>query len=129
MSLFKIIFRRRVVRHGIRKNRKEYLKLKEQARALVIERIKYFNDFYRFEKPVGRIAIRNTKSRWGSCSKKGNLNFNYKIIFLASKLADYLVVHELCHLKEFNHSQKFWKLVSAAVPDYKKLRNGLWGVR
>jgi len=128
MSLFKIIFRRRRVRvGGIRKNRASYLKHKEKARVLVMERLAEFNKIYGLA--PNRIAIRNTKSRWGSCSKKGNLNFNYRIVFLPPKLADYLVVHELCHIQEFNHSQKFWDLVAVAVPDYKKLRKELRGIK
>jgi predicted metal-dependent hydrolase len=116
------IKRIRIVR--IRKgSRVEYLKYKEEARRLVNERLEFFNKIYGL--PLNRITIRNTKSRWGSCSKKGNLNFNYKIALLPPALADYLVVHELCHIKEFNHSQKFWDLVALALPNYKKLRKEL----
>jgi predicted metal-dependent hydrolase len=68
------------------------------------------------------ITVRRQKTRWGSCSKKGNLNFNYKIVFLPEDLQDYLVIHELCHLKEFNHGKKFWDLVATLVPDFKKRR-------
>lgn len=97
-----------------------YKKHKEEARKLVVERIAFFNTTYNF--PFGAIAIRNQKTRWGSCSKKGNLNFNYKIALLPQDLADYVIVHELCHLKEFNHGEKFWTLVEKAIPDYKKKR-------
>jgi len=107
-----------------RRNRRAFLKYKEEARGLVRERLEIFCKFYGLKLP-GRIAIRNTKSRWGSCSKKGNLNFNYRIIFLPPRLADYLIIHELCHLREFNHSPKFWNLVALALPDYKKLRKEL----
>lgn len=84
------------------------------------EKIAYWNTFYNFK--FGRISIKNTKSRWGSCSKKGNLNFNYRIVFLSPHLADYLIVHELCHLGQFDHSPKFWNLVSKTVPDHEKCR-------
>lgn len=94
---------------------------------MVIERIEVFNKIY--ELPLNRVTIRNTKSRWGSCSKKGNLNFNYRIVFLPPALANYLVVHELCHLGEFNHSHKFWDLVAKTIPDYKKLQKELRHVR
>ena len=63
-----------------------------------------------------------SKTRWGSCSKKGTLNFNYKIALLSPELRDYIIVHELCHLGEFNHSSKFWLLVEKTVPNYKTLR-------
>ncbi len=106
-----------------RKNRKEYLACKESARQLVLERIKHYNDFYQFK--VGRISIKNQKSRWGSCSKKGNLNFNYKIIFLPKEVADYVVVHELCHLGQFNHSPAFWQLVAQTLPQYQELKKKL----
>ena len=106
-----------------KKNRKEYLACKESARQLVLEKIKHYNDFYQFK--VGRISIKNQKSRWGSCSKKGNLNFNYKIIFLPKEVADYVVVHELCHLGQFNHSPAFWQLVAQTLPQYQELKKKL----
>ncbi len=89
---------------------------REQARTLAENRLSYFNKIYKFE--INRIAIKNTTTRWGSCSSKGNLNFNYKIIYLKPHLADYIIVHELCHLGELNHSKRFWALVSKVVPDY-----------
>jgi predicted metal-dependent hydrolase len=101
----------------------KYLRYKEAARTLVIERLEHFNTFYNFH--YKRIFIKNHKSRWGSCSKQGNLNFNYRIVFLPPKLADYLIVHELCHLGEFNHSPRFWKLVERTLPDWKKRRKEL----
>ena len=78
---------------------------------------------------VGKIAIRNQKSRWGSCSKKGNLNFNYKLVFLSPEIRDYVIVHEICHIKEFNHGRDFWNLVGEAVPEYKEMRKRLRGLR
>lgn len=66
----------------------------------------------------GRIAVRDQKSRWGSCSSKGNLNFNWKLIMAPEEVLRYVVIHELCHLIEFNHSERFWKLVSAQMPEY-----------
>jgi predicted metal-dependent hydrolase len=110
-----------------RGNKRGLLKHKEEATSLVNERMGVFNKIYGF--PLNRITIRNTKSRWGSCSKKGNLNFNYRIVFLPPTLADYLVVHELCHLKEFNHSIRFWNLVAIIIPNHKKLQAELRLVR
>jgi predicted metal-dependent hydrolase len=126
-ELFKIFFRikKRKINRRVKIKRKNlnYIKYKKQAVVLVRERLEYFNTFYNFK--YGRVAIRNQKTRWGSCSKKGNLNFNYKIVLLSPKQADYIIVHELCHLKEFNHSQRFWDLVAKAVPDYKEVRHSL----
>src|SRR6056297_393327 len=102
------------------RERKEYLAHKEKARQFIWEKIYYFNQFYNF--PLRKIFVRNQTSRWGSCSSKGNLNFNYKMINLPEKLSDYIIVHELCHLRELNHSSRFWELVSQTIPDYKERR-------
>lgn len=103
--------------------RKDYLKYKESARKFAVERIEHFNETYNFK--YKRISIRNQKTRWGSCSVKGNLNFNYKIIHLPMNIADYIIVHELCHLKEMNHSKKFWALVEVIFPEHKAIRREL----
>ncbi len=101
----------------------EYRQLKFQARVLAEEKVSYWNQFYGFS--FNRISIKNQKTRWGSCSRKGNLNFHYKIVHLSPELLDYLIVHELCHLKEMNHSAGFWELVGRTIPDYKFLRKQL----
>lgn len=106
-----------------RKINTNYLKYKTQASILAKERLEYFNTFYNFK--YNKITIRNQRTRWGSCSKKGNLNFNYKIALISKEESDYIIVHELCHLKEFNHGKKFWDLVALTIPDYKKVRTGL----
>lgn len=103
-----------------RNKKQEYIKYKEIARQLAKERIAHFNVAYNFT--VNRISIKNQKSRWGSCSKKGNLNFNYRVALLPERLADYVILHELCHLGEFNHSLRFWDLVAKTMPSYKKIR-------
>jgi predicted metal-dependent hydrolase len=72
-----------------------------------------------------RIAIKNQKTRWGSCSKSGNLNFNFKIALLPDRAAEYVVVHELCHLAQMNHSKKFWDLVAQTIPEHRKIRQQL----
>ncbi len=100
--------------------RRDYLKHKNKARGLAVRKIEELNQSYNF--PCGRISIRNQKTRWGSCSRKKNLNFNYRIIFLPEKYLNYIIVHELCHLKEFNHSKKFWELVALTIPDYKDIK-------
>ena len=65
------------------------------------------------------IRVKNQRSLWGSCSKKANLNFNWRILLLSPETADYLIIHELAHLKELNHSGKFWDIVQTFCPDYK----------
>lgn len=102
------------------RSKRDFLNNKEKAREIIKNRIKYLNSFYNLS--FNRISIKNQKSRWGSCSKKGNLNFNYKIVFLPQKFSDYVLVHELCHLREFNHSGRFWDLVKKTIPDYKETR-------
>ena len=66
----------------------------------------------------GRVTIREQRTRWGSCSSKHNLNFNWKLIMAPPQVLDYVVIHELCHLHEFNHSPRFWSLVRAQMPEY-----------
>ena len=73
----------------------------------------------------GRITIRNQRSRWGSCSGKGNLNFNCLLMLTPSFCLDYVVVHELCHRLEMNHSPAFWAQVERVLPDYRKSRDWL----
>ena len=103
----------------------DYLENKDKAFSLVFERVTYYNRVYGFS--FNKIFIKNQKTRWGSCSGKQNLNLNYKIVFLPQKHQDYIIVHEMCHLKEFNHSRKFWVLIEKALPNYldikKELRN------
>lgn len=106
-----------------RSTKRDYAANKDAALSLAKEKIERFNRIYRFK--FNQINIKNQKTRWGSCSRKRNLNFNYKIVQLPKKIVDYIVVHELCHLKEFNHSQKFWNLVARAVPDYLDIRKEL----
>ena len=88
------------------------------ARALerIRERVDHFAP--RLGVHPGRIAIREQKTRWGSCSSKDNLNFNWKLIMAPPQVLDYVVIHELCHLIEFNHSPRFWALVERQMPDY-----------
>jgi hypothetical protein len=98
----------------------DYPNLKKTALELAQKKVAQFNEQYALS--YRRISIRNQKTRWGSCSKLGNLSYNYKITLLPERLVDYIIVHELCHLKEFNHSRKFWDLVAQALPDYKQRR-------
>ena len=71
------------------------------------------------------ITIRDQKSRWGSCSSRGTLSFNYRLIFAPIKILDYVVVHELCHLTHMNHSKDFWNMVASVMPEYKTYQKWL----
>ena len=71
------------------------------------------------------VKVRNYKSRWGCCDIKGNICFNYKLFMLPQSLREYVIIHELCHLKHHNHSAAFWGLVELYLPDYKRLRREL----
>ena len=71
------------------------------------------------------ITIRDQKSRWGSCSSRGTLSFNYRLVFAPPAVLDYVVVHELCHLTHMNHSKDFWNMVASVMPDYKTYKNWL----
>ncbi len=113
-----------VVSHG-GNTPKDFLSNKARALKVVEEKVAKFNAVYQF--PYKKISIRNQKSRWGSCSSKGNLNFNHKIALLPEHLAEYIVVHELCHLGQMNHSRKFWDLVAVTMPNYLQLRRELRG--
>jgi hypothetical protein len=107
--------RRRVLKKPKRVNR-SYVLHKETARTLLRARLEYFNQHYKHA--YSRVAIRDQRRCWGSCSSKGNLNFSYKLLFLPPCLRDYVVVHELCHLRVLNHSTDFWMLVAEVMPDY-----------
>jgi predicted metal-dependent hydrolase len=97
---------------------------KDSALIKITERLTILNQkFYNFK--YNKVTVKNQKTRWGSCSSKGNLNFNYKILFLSPKIKDYIICHELCHLKEFNHSNKFWRLVAKSTPNYIEITNEL----
>lgn len=87
------------------------------------KRVKYYAE--KMSLSVGRITIRNQKTRWGSCSSKGNLNFNCLLMLCPEKIRDYVVVHELCHMYEMNHSSAFWTRVEHIMPDYRSCRKWL----
>ena len=95
----------------------------EKALKIFPERVEYYARLMGIT--YGRITIREQKTRWGSCSGKGNLNFNWKLTLMPMEILDYVVVHELAHRKEMNHSQKFWKIVEQVLPDYQERRRRL----
>ncbi len=91
---------------------------REQARLVIMARVAFF------QRTIGvqptRIRIRSQKRRWGSCSQRGSLNFNWCLILAPPEVMDYVIVHELCHLIEMNHSPRFWKLVAQVVPEHEE---------
>lgn len=96
----------------------EIRELADKALILIPERVAYYAP--RIGVTYGRITIRNQKTRWGSCSAKGNLNFNCLLMLTPPEVIDSVVVHELCHLKEMNHSRNFYAEVLRVFPDYWK---------
>ncbi len=108
---------------AIKHTKAEINHYKKITKLLVLERLKYFNQYYNFN--FKNISVRDQKSRWGSCSSRGNLNFNYRLSLLPLELADYIIVHELCHLQEMNHSNNFWQLVAQTQPNYQQLKKQL----
>lgn len=96
--------------------------LADQAVEYIPKRVKYYAEKENFV--YNKITIKNLVSRWGSCSTKGNLNFNCLLMLMPDYVIDYIVVHELCHLREMNHSEKFWAEVEKIMPDYQRAE--LW---
>ena len=90
--------------------------LAEMALARIRERLEVYAP--RIGVSYGRVTVRNQRTRWGSCSAKGNLNFNWRLILAPEKCLEYVVIHELCHRREFNHSARFWDLVQRQMRDY-----------
>jgi len=97
--------------------------LQWHAKKYLVERVNYLARKFNFQ--VNEIGLRGQKTRWGSCSSGGKLSFNFKLLRFRKEVIDYVIIHELCHLKEMNHSKKFWMLVENYCPDYKSLRKEL----
>ena len=117
-------------------NRKNDIKKAESQRLLVIEKRyrnaakEYFSKRVTFYHTLTggsfqTITVRDQKSRWGSCSSRGTLSFNYRLLFAPPKVLDYVVVHELCHLTHMDHSSNFWKMVEQIMPDYRVYKQWL----
>lgn len=101
----------------------ELQELAEQALKVIPVKVRYYAE--KIGVNYGRITIRNQKTRWGSCSAKGNLNFNCLLMLTPDEVQNYVVIHELFHRKEMNHSSKFWAEVAKTMPDYENYRNWL----
>ncbi len=100
-----------------------YNKYKGRSLQLVRDLVKECNVHYNFSYTT--IRVKDMHTQWGSCSSDKRLNFNYRLYFLPRHLAQYIVVHELCHLEEMNHSHRFWNLVRSTLPDYRKRQHEL----
>ena len=100
-----------------------YLEQKDAALRIIEQSVDVWNAKYKFD--LSGVFVRNQKTRWGSCSARRNLTFSYKVAYLPDRLREYVIVHELCHLKEFNHSRNFWDLVAQALPDHALRRKEL----
>lgn len=96
---------------------------KKKARMLIEQRVDHYAGIMGIA--YGRISMRNQKTRWGSCSSDGNLNFNCRLLYVPLELLDYVVVHELAHRRHMNHSAEFWQEVEKYLPDYKERKERL----
>ena len=85
----------------------------------ILERVMYYNNTY-FNEQIDNVRLKNNQSNWGSCSSKRNINLSSRLLFAPTEVLDYVIVHELAHLKEMNHSPAFWKIVRDVMPDYKE---------
>ena len=97
--------------------------LTKKAREVITQKVRYYAPLVGVD--YGRIAIRRQRSRWGSCSSKGNLNFNCLLVLLPEAVIDYVVVHELCHRKQMNHSVAFYRELERVFPEYRKWQKWL----
>lgn len=103
-------------KNRVARSEEEIEKLRELARRILTDKS------YEYAQVLGvsfqKIRIANQRTRWGSCSSKGTISYNWKLVLMPEEIMDYVVVHELCHLKEMNHSVHFWNLVASVLPDY-----------
>lgn len=121
--LQKVAERQQKTEHVQKLTMEEVNQLADLALDVIPKKVRYYAD--RIKVSYGRITIRNQKTRWGSCSGKGNLNFNCLLMLAPDEVINYVVVHELCHLIEMNHSKAFWQQVESVMPDYKTYRQWL----
>lgn len=104
-------------------SRQDVVSIANEALYVIPRKVRYYADLLGVT--YGHITIRNQKTLWGSCSAKGDLNFNCILVKAPENVQNYVIVHELCHRLEMNHSRAFWKHVEAHCPDYKKCRKWL----
>jgi len=114
---------RQTTKRVIQLTASEEAQYKKQAKAYLQQKCRYFSQIMGLKH--GEVRINSAKTRWGSCNRKGNINFTYRLLFVPEDVIDYVVVHELAHLKEMNHSAGFWSVVEQTMPDYKARRKKL----
>ena len=95
----------------------------DTAKPILSERLEYLADLMQLD--YHSFKISNTKNRWGSCDTNGNIKINFRLIMLPHKIIDYVLIHELSHLVEFNHSKKFYKVIESVMPNYEEVRKSL----
>lgn len=108
---------------SVRVDAPPFAEVKSEVLRFTTQEVARVNKEYGFS--YAKITVRDQKTRWGSCSSRGTLSFNYRIMYLPPHLATYLVAHELCHLRERNHGARFWELVARVCPEYKQCRTEL----
>ncbi len=91
---------------------------KDETRRIIEGLLEIHNEDNKYN--INQVFIKNQKTRWGSCSSEGNLNFNWRLAMAPTEVIEYVVIHELCHRIEMNHSKEFWRLVQERCPDFKK---------
>jgi predicted metal-dependent hydrolase len=114
---------RQEARKTLRLTEAEEALCRAQAKAYLQQKCRHFSGIMGLR--YGEIKVNGAKTRWGSCNRKGGLNFTYRLMFVPEELRDYVVVHELAHLKEMNHSDRFWAVVEQVMPDYRARRKRL----
>lgn len=114
---------RQTTKRIIQLTAKEEAQYKKQAKIYLQQKCRSFSEEMGLRH--GEIKINSAKTRWGSCNRKGDINFTYRLMLVPEELIDYVVVHELAHLKEMNHSAGFWSIVEQTMPDYKDRRKKL----
>lgn len=107
----------------VERSEEEIKSLKLQARRVLTEKTDYYKSLLGVD--YQRIRISSQRTRWGSCSTRGTISYNWHLILMPERIMDYVVVHELCHLLEMNHSKRFWKKVGEVLPDYENRRKWL----